>query len=825
MQTRVLLSFLKTVYSIVFLCTILVLLAASTASAGAVRPGFNASSLAANDDGSTGSVPLGFSIDFFGTGYNSLYVNNNGNVTFGNPLDEYTPSPIGGSGIPIISPFWADVDTRGSGSGIVHYGVGTVDGRNAFGVNWVNVGYFGERVDKLNSFQLVLVDRSDRAPGAFDIEFNYDNILWETGDSTSSGGTNGLGGFSARAGYSNGAGNSFELAGSGVNGAFLNSNASTGLINKSKDSTVLGRYLFEFSRVTKVEYEQIDGTDLGIDENPNTGRGGRIFPDKKDAGDTVDRRRIRVKAKYGENKAGARIYFRSFDLDDPSANSAPIDVETTANAGDDNNGNVDGTTNTRAGQLSIPTPNPNNCQPFAAGVSCLTDATGTATVDFITTRQPGDNFTVAASANETYLTGLTLAADGMSLKDTSNVTTPETKPNLNPCESSSVRACRAEMLTVWRRLHLEVDSMGTVSGNQISGSVPSSVKIRTGANDFNITTTEPLDIARFDNGRIDFGVRFAKVVTNSPSAANPPTNPPTQVTYTTTIRINNNYGAYVLPGGQTFTLYDDDDYNADDTLLDGDSAEPIVRLPESFKYLSDDLQGGNYSDGKSKNMYGSAYIIPEYTWAESVRQYNQTNLQFELNVEDGTNNATLINVLNRNRDSRNDEKDDFWIGYILIGYQGPILSDFDGLSPNGTTNENARQGVAPNQFLVASEIPSCDCFMSSNCPSGGRVCSLPNGTPTLPRGALGCLVFQEVNQDLKKYFSLLPLPYTPRTIEDIKLTIPHEIGHQFGLLGDQKRTTFKVMDYSDYIGNVVNDEAFHPEHINIMRRRIKSPGE
>lgn len=59
----------------------------------------------------------------------------------------------------------------------------------------------------------------------------------------------------------------------------------------------------------------------------------------------------------------------------------------------------------------------------------------------------------------------------------------------------------------------------------------------------------------------------------------------------------------------------------------------------------------------------------------------------------------------------------------------------------------------------------------------------------------------------------------------MKLTVPHELGHQFGLLGDQKRTTFKIMDYSNYIGNVVNEESFHPEHINIMRRRVKSPGE
>ena len=63
-----------------------------------------------------------------------------------------------------------------------------------------------------------------------------------------------------------------------------------------------------------------------------------------------------------------------------------------------------------------------------------------------------------------------------------------------------------------------------------------------------------------------------------------------------------------------------------------------MQLPDSFKYLS--AEDGNYLDGKPKNLYASAYIMPEYSW-QNVANYNQTNLQFELNVEDGTNNATL----------------------------------------------------------------------------------------------------------------------------------------------------------------------------------------
>ena len=54
--------------------------------------------------------------------------------------------------------------------------------------------------------------------------------------------------------------------------------------------------------------------------------------------------------------AEIRIYFRDFDVDDPSADAAPIDTNDTAavKTGNDNNGNVDGTPATKAGVLSIP---------------------------------------------------------------------------------------------------------------------------------------------------------------------------------------------------------------------------------------------------------------------------------------------------------------------------------------------------------------------------------------------------------------------------------------------------------------------------------------
>ncbi len=198
---------------------------------------FQGTVLSPNDDGSSSAVVIGFLIDYFGAEFDTTYVNNNGNLTFGAPLSSYTPnaSYFGGSvaaqPIPIIAPFFADVDTRGAGSSPVTYGQGTVAGRRAFMANYENVGYYSANDDLLNSFQVVLIDRSNFGAGAFDIEFNYNSIQWETGDA--SGGVGGLGGTPAFAGASAGTGvegTYFVLPGSGEVGGLLNDNQVTSLI-------------------------------------------------------------------------------------------------------------------------------------------------------------------------------------------------------------------------------------------------------------------------------------------------------------------------------------------------------------------------------------------------------------------------------------------------------------------------------------------------------------------------------------------------------------------------------------------------------------------
>jgi len=223
------------------LASVMSLALTTPVQAGAIHDaGLFTNTLAANDDGSTGLVDIGFTIDFYGTSRDQLYVNNNGNVTFDTALDAYTPFGITNDTTPMLAPFFADVDTRAGN--LVSYGTGTIGGRNVFGVNWIEVGYYSYNTDKLNSFQLIITDRSDLGAGNFDFEFNYDMISWETGDASQ--GVDGFGGSSAHAGWTNGNGTFYEFPGSGVTMSFLD-NGPNALTSGSRLSNTPGQYIFE----------------------------------------------------------------------------------------------------------------------------------------------------------------------------------------------------------------------------------------------------------------------------------------------------------------------------------------------------------------------------------------------------------------------------------------------------------------------------------------------------------------------------------------------------------------------------------------------------
>jgi protocatechuate 3,4-dioxygenase beta subunit len=165
-------------------------------------------SMSPNDDGSTGLISLPFTFMFYGTPYTGLYINNNGNVSFGASYGSYTPVGFPSTDYVMIAPFWGDVDTRPTGGGLVYHKIEA----HRITVIWDHVGYYGEHVDKLNTFEVILSDGTDPTVGiGKNMCFSYDDMQWTTGDA--SGGSGGFGGAPATVGVNKGDGVQYALIG------------------------------------------------------------------------------------------------------------------------------------------------------------------------------------------------------------------------------------------------------------------------------------------------------------------------------------------------------------------------------------------------------------------------------------------------------------------------------------------------------------------------------------------------------------------------------------------------------------------------------------
>ncbi|KAM3923123.1 alpha-tectorin-like [Leptodactylus fuscus] len=170
------------------------------------------------DDGGTDKIELTHSFTFFGEIHRSLYVNNNGAISFKGPVTAYTPDAFPLSDFCMICPFWADADNECGG--LIYYRQ-TVDeiilkrlsedirsaftgldftAHWAFIATWDNVAYHGTESNKTNTFQCVLAADGYKSVAIF----NYHDIQWTTGTASGGDPKTGLGGYAAQAGFNTG---------------------------------------------------------------------------------------------------------------------------------------------------------------------------------------------------------------------------------------------------------------------------------------------------------------------------------------------------------------------------------------------------------------------------------------------------------------------------------------------------------------------------------------------------------------------------------------------------------------------------------------------
>lgn len=404
--------------------------------------------------------------------------------------------------------------------------------------------------------------------------------------------------------------------------------------------------------------------DSDLDENPNTGGGKRIFPDKEDPEDDINKKVVIVRANV-DARDGTPVNFKSFDVDDPSSNISPLDGnDAPVESGGDNRGDVDGQLE---GELSA---------------SSAIVQNGQAEVELTVTMQPGDNFSVAASLNSYYLDHCVAegsTSTGSGIKDMEGSQLP------------SATAKVTEMLTVWRRVHIEVDSMGLVTGNYVSGTIKNAHKIKCPDNGLrnclSISTDNPIsDSNRFQlesNGQgkgsinIDGGRWYVPSWIETKNNGQPgdiiaELDIPQQ-------QVND-------LKGKAFFLYDDDDFNNNDGAnKKGDENENVS--PPDLSLVQD-------SDHASNNVFAPAYVRPTYDIGN-----NDDYVHFVLNTP-----STFTDTFDPDSVTINGSND-FWTKYLLGAYQYTIDEDGDSETSPRTPGIAKKPGLGATIFVELLRRP------------------------------------------------------------------------------------------------------------------------
>jgi hypothetical protein len=201
--------------------------------------------------------PVPFSIDFFGTVYDTLFINENGIISFGAPLPGTpgTVTDLANGGIPFIAPFFADADMAAplfvgtDLNGNPYSTDGGVGLAFTYGVNmFINMtsAYQGSTDVPTLTNTLQTAFYGSTTSTDFRLDFNYSEVQWESGNSD--GGVDGLGGTGPIIGFSNGHGLLWEAPGSGgtSSGAFLSNNGGAEACALAPLSVTCTNYSFLF---------------------------------------------------------------------------------------------------------------------------------------------------------------------------------------------------------------------------------------------------------------------------------------------------------------------------------------------------------------------------------------------------------------------------------------------------------------------------------------------------------------------------------------------------------------------------------------------------
>lgn len=376
-----------------------------------------------------------------------------------------------------------------------------------------------------------------------------------------------------------------------------------------------------------------------LDNNPNAGGGLRVFPERMSPVETDFRESVFVTATVFPAAPGVEVNFRLFDPDDPSSNAAPVDPN--GAAGNDNLSDL--TNRPVAGVLN--------------SSIVRTDRFGKASVRLTLSKQPGNNFAVAATTDPFYASGLRLRpSDGSVIEDSSGI----------PLTDARARAKRTPMLTVWRRVHVEVDRMSNVTGNSVTGVIAGVLadSPRRGLSTIDLGLNLPAPGALGTDGLLN---RFEGGAL--------------------TVSINGKSTAFVVETNTALVT------GNDKVVVRG--IVPPSTISQSYKLADDDAAHG-FGDGAAIPLpdtgrlvacFAPAYILPVFDLSNP-----RPTVPFVLNT--AGNNAGDLLPLYQFDNIKSEKLMTYWAVYILSAMQSTIKEDGDPYDVNRDGRPDEPGGVS-----------------------------------------------------------------------------------------------------------------------------------
>ncbi len=578
-----------------------------------------------------------------------------------------------------------------------------------------------------------------------------------------------------------------------------------------------------------------------LDDNPvANGDGLRVYPGKQTPSESDSMHRDYVSARVDITPLvpDQVVWFRKFDPDDPTANGVNnvLDPAYTAAArnGADNFPWDASNNSTDPAKWITGNPPPAGTPNAAEWRWKETDAAGRVDLDFQVGLNAGNNYIYTGSLEYQYLADSRVrTSDGLSVEHTPDFAS---LPTASP--SANVHAAASESLFVWRRLHLELDTMAGVSATEFADESSREVwieSLRAETGEAHVRTwygrsvSSPDDIqgddgspalpdgdGRWQMGDLDVAgtVRDGVIESNYPDGA--VMDSPQTLTVTlekgedtenleceywtgnidgdTEIWLTTEAAADYVGGTLTVTGTSHSGSIESQSTSDDGKSELVLTGEVEFKarLWEDDDKGlavssprgvgvgkMQESDDHGENVFALAFIKPKVDGGGSGAN-SEDDISADLYIDPSDWQSQIDTYW----DSKSDKESRYWIAYVVSVYQGP------------------RSQTTFMGWNIAGDYDPSD--------------ELALGGYGFETG--GALVFSETSHDLGRANN-----WTAQEQNSMfDYAAPHEIGHQFGAGHDGVSNTIMK---SPYWSDPDGEFKFAEVTLLQFRRHAQSPGD